>query len=185
MVSELAALGQPANLIVVSDHGMAATSSERVVALDRIIPATDARIVEAGPYATFAPLPGREAATAAALLKPHPHMQCWRKGEIPARFHYGRNVRIPPFLCLAQDGWELMKTAPTASFSRGNHGFDPTAESMRALFIANGPAFVAGSTVKVFDNVAVAPLLRTLLGLPADPTLDGTDAVFRPVLRRE
>ncbi|ONF97743.1 alkaline phosphatase family protein [Sphingomonas jeddahensis] len=185
MVSELAALGQPANLIVVSDHGMAATSSERVVALDRIVPATDARIVEGGPYATFAPLPGREAATAAALLKSHPHMQCWRKAEIPARFHYGRNPRIPAFLCLAQDGWELMKTAPSAPFSRGNHGFDPTSESMRSLFIANGPAFIAGSTVKAFDNVAITPLLRTLLGLPADPRLDGTDAVFRPVLRRE
>ncbi len=185
LVSELAALGQPANLIVVSDHGMAATSSERVVALDQVIPANDARIVEAGPYATFAPLPGREAATAAVLLKPHAHMECWRKGEIPARFHYGRNPRIPPFLCLAEDGWELMKTAPTAAFSRGNHGFDPLAPSMRALFIANGPAFVPGRKVGGFDNVAVTPLLRTLLGLPADPTLDGTDAVFRPVLRRE
>jgi predicted AlkP superfamily pyrophosphatase or phosphodiesterase len=185
LLEGLTELGQPANLIIVSDHGMAATSSDRVVALDRLVPATDARIVEAGPYATFMPLPGREDAVAAALLKPHPHMQCWRKGEIPARFHYGRNTRIPPFLCLGEDGWELMKTAPTAPFSRGNHGFDPEAPSMRALFIANGPAFVPGKRVATFDNVAVAPLLRTLLGLPADPTLDGTDAVFRRVLKKK
>jgi predicted AlkP superfamily pyrophosphatase or phosphodiesterase len=185
LIDGLAQLGQSANLIVVSDHGMAATSSERVVALDRIVPATDARIVESGPYATFMPLPGRETALAATLLKPHPHMECWRKGEIPARFHYGRNTRIPPFLCLAQDGWELMKTAAPQPFSRGNHGFDPAAPSMRALFVASGPAFIAGRRIAAFDNVAVAPLLRTLLGLPADPTLDGTDAVFRPVLRRE
>lgn len=185
LAAGLAELGQPANLIVVADHGMAATSDTRVVALDKIVSATDARIVEAGPYATFMPLPGRESAVAAALLKPHEHMECWRKEAIPTRFHYGRNTRIPPFLCLGQDGWELMKTAPTASFSRGNHGFDPAAPSMRALFVANGPAFAAGRKIAAFDNVAVAPLLRTLLGLPADPTLDGTDAVFRPVLRRE
>ena len=55
---------------------------------------------------------------------------------------------------------------------------------MRALFIANGPAFARGRQLPVFDNVAVTPLLRTLLGLPANPRLDGTDAVFRPVLRR-
>nr|WP_231731678.1 ectonucleotide pyrophosphatase/phosphodiesterase [Sphingomonas sp. CCH5-D11] len=183
LVSELAELGQPANLIIVSDHGMAATSSERVVPLDQIVAATDARIVEAGPYATFAPLPAREAAVASALLKSHPHMECWRKENIPARFHYGRNTRIPPFLCLAADGWELMKTAPAQSYTRGNHGFDPMAPSMSALFIANGPAFARGQTLRAFDNVAVAPLLRTLLRLPADPKLDGTDAVFRPVLQ--
>lgn len=184
LVEGLAELGQPANLIIVSDHGMSQTSSERVVALDRIVPATDARVVESGPYATFAPLPGRDAAVAAALLKPHSHMECWRKEAIPARFHYGQNVRVPAFLCLAEDGWELQKTAPTMTYTRGNHGFDPYAPSMQALFIANGPAFAPGKKVGAFDNVAVAPLLRTLLGLPADPTLDSTDAVFRPVLRR-
>lgn len=185
LVSGLAALGQPANIIVVADHGMAATSSERVVALDRLVAPTDARIVESGPYATFAPLPGREAAVAAALLKPHPHMSCWRKENIPARFHYGRNVRVPAFLCLAEDGWELQKAAPAQPYARGNHGFDPMLPSMKAVFIANGPAFARDRQLPAFDNVAVAPLLRTLLGLPADPTLDGTDAVFRPVLRNE
>ena len=43
-------------------------------------------------------------------------------------------------------------------------------------------AFARGQRIEDFDNVSVAPLLRTLLGLPADPTLDGTDAPFRPVL---
>jgi predicted AlkP superfamily pyrophosphatase or phosphodiesterase len=185
LVAGLAELGQPANLIIVSDHGMAPTSSERVVALDKIVSASDARVVESGPYATFAPLPGRDAAVASALLRPQPHMECWRKEAIPAKFHYGRNPRIPAFVCLAEDGWELQKTAPSVAYSRGSHGFDPYAPSMTALFIANGPAFAAGKRVNAFDNVAVAPLLRTLLGLPADPTLDGTDAVFRPVLRRK
>lgn len=184
LVAGLADLRQPANLVIVADHGMAATSSERVVSLDRIVSASDARIVESGPYATFEPLSGREGAVAAALLKPHPHMECWRKENIPVRFHYGSNPRIPAFLCLAEDGWELLKTAPTQSYARGTHGFDPLGPSMRALFIANGPAFAHGRQLPVFDNVAVTPLLRTLLGLSADPTLDGTDAVFRPVLRR-
>lgn len=182
LVEGLAAQGQPANLVIVSDHGMAATSSDRVIALDKIVSTEDARVVESGPYATFAPLPGREAAVAAALLKPHAHMECWRKAEIPAHLHYGKNPRVPPFLCLAEDGWMTYKTAPTTPFSRGEHGFDNNLPSMRALFIANGPAFARGQRIEDFDNVSVAPLLRTLLGLPADPTLDGTDAPFRPVL---
>jgi predicted AlkP superfamily pyrophosphatase or phosphodiesterase len=184
LTAELRALGQPANLMIVSDHGMAATSSERSVALDRIVPATDARVFEAGPYASFFPLPGREAAVDAALLRPHPHMTCWLKASIPARFRYGANRRVPPYLCLAEVGWTLAKTAPTKSAVGGNHGYDHHAPEMRALFIASGPAFRAGVTLDPFDNVSVAPLLRDLLGLPPEPGLDGTAAPFESARRR-
>ena len=179
LVDGLRALNQPANLVVVADHGMVATSSERTIALDRVMAATDARVVETGPYATLAPLPGREQALAAALLRPHPRMSCWRKEQIPARLHYGRNPRVPPFLCLAEPGWEIVRTAPTRADVGGNHGYDPAAPSMRALFLAHGPAFRAGARVPAFDNVAVAPLLRNLLGLPPGQGLDGTSAPFK------
>ena len=179
----LAGLGQPANLVIVADHGMAPTSSARTIALDTIVKATDARVIESGPYASFVPLPGREAALDAALLKPWPHMQCWRKSDIPARFHYGRNDRVPPILCLAADGWSILKTAPQKASTGGNHGYDNDQPDMRALFIANGPAFAKGRTLAAFDNVDVAPLLRDLLGLPAAQGIDGTDAPFREVVK--
>lgn len=184
MLDAVAALGQPANVVVVSDHGMAATSSARVVPLDRILPPADARLVETGSYATFVPAPGREGAVAAALLRPHPHMTCWRKAAIPARFAYGRNPRIPPFLCLAETGWLLNKSAPTGSFDGGNHGYDNEAGEMRATFIAAGPAFAGGRTLGTIDSVDVAPLLRDLLALPAGTGLDGSDRPFRGVLKR-
>ncbi len=184
LAAELRTLGQPANLVIVSDHGMAATSSARSVALDRIVSATDARVLEAGPYASFFALPGREAAVDAALLRPHPHMTCWRKERIPARFRYGANARVPPYLCLAEVGWTLAKTAPTRASVGGNHGYDNEAPEMLALFIANGPAFRAGTKLAAFDNVAVAPLLRDLIGLPPAPGLDGTAAPFENARRR-
>jgi len=53
------------------------------------------------------------------------------------------------------------------------------------LFIANGPAFAGGKTLPPFDNVDVAPLLRDLIGLPAGTGLDGDDAPFRGVLKRQ
>ncbi len=182
LTSELRKLGQQANLVIVSDHGMAATSSERTIALDRIIPPAAATIVETGPYATFTPLPGKTGAVEAALLRPHPHMECWRKDRIPARFRYGTNPRIPPYLCLAEPGWTTVKTAPAGAWTGGNHGYDNAAPAMRALFIANGPAFKDGVKLPPFDNVDVAPLLRDLIGLPPGQRLDGTDAPFRSVL---
>jgi hypothetical protein len=54
---------------------------------------------------------------------------------------------------------------------------------MAALFIAHGPAF-RPAKLPPFDNVDVYPLLRDLLGLPAKPGIDGTDAPFRDVLVR-
>lgn len=129
-------------------------------------------------------------AVASALLRPHAHMTCWRRpgpsgveGErIPARFHYGANSRVPPFLCLARDGWTLAKTAPAKPEAGGNHGYDNDLPDMRALFIANGPAFAVGKRLATFDSVDIAPLLRDLLGLPAGAGLDGTDEPFRGVM---
>ncbi|NYT42957.1 alkaline phosphatase family protein [Sphingomonas sp. R-74633] len=181
LVDGLAALGQPANLIIVADHGMAQTSSARVALLG--IGPDDAHVVETGPYASLIPAPGREALVEKALLGKHEHFECWRKAEIPARFHYGTNPRIPPIFCLAETGWQLLDKPPKRDQVGGNHGFDNMAPEMSALFIANGPAFRPG-VLPAFTNVDVYPLLRDLIGLPAKPGIDGSDAPFKDVLRR-
>lgn len=182
LVAGLKAMGQPANLVIVADHGMAASSSERVVALDKVADSANYRVVESGPYATLAAVPGREKALEAALLKPHAHMQCWRKGDIPARFHYGTHQRIPPYLCLGETGWEIQPTAPTKSVSGGSHGWDDRAPEMQALFIANGPAFAPGAKpAPDFANVDVYPLLARLLGIAPRPS-DGNPATLSGIV---
>ena len=183
LVDRLAGLGQPANLVIVADHGMAATASARTVALDSLLPPGSYRTIDAGAFASIVPTPGSEAEVAAALLKPQPHMQCWRKADIPVRFNYGRNPRVAPLVCLAEVGWVIQPKAPTASFAGGNHGYDNAAPEMRALFIASGPAFRSGVRLGDFDNTSVAPLLRRLLGLPAGTGLDGDTTAFGKALR--
>lgn len=182
----LAALGQPANLIVVADHGMAPISEDRVIDFARVADPADYRILEDGVYASFFAAPGHEAALEAAVLKPHDHMQCWRKAEIPARFHYGANPRVPPYFCLADITWSIRAKAPDPDWqpNYGNHGWDNAEPMMLALFVANGPAFVPGKRIGTFDNVDVYPLLRDLVGLPPATGVDGSDAAFRDVLVR-
>ena len=182
LMDGLKALGQPANLVIVSDHGMGASTSERVVALDKIADPADYRIVEYGSYATLAAQPGREKALEAALLKPHAHMQCWRKEAMPARFHYGTHRRIPPYFCLGETGWEIQATTPTRAVIGGSHGWDDQAPEMRALFIAHGPAFAAGTQPgRDFANVDVYPLLARLIGIAPVPG-DGDPAALAPIL---
>lgn len=182
LVEQLALLDQPANLVVVSDHGMAAVSNDRVVALSDLASAEDGRAVEAGVFASFNPLPGRQAALAASLSRPREHVACWPKARIPARFHYGTNPRIPAWFCLAEPGWRILREPPTRP-AGGEHGYDNDAKDMRALFIANGPAFAGGKTLATFDNVDVYPLLREVIGLSPVPGKDGTIDPVRGALK--
>lgn len=179
----LAALGQPANLVIVADHGMAATSGERTLAILGRLHPDEYHLVETGPYLSLTPAPGKEAKVEKVLLGKHDHYECWRKAEIPARFHYGTNPRIPAIFCLAETGWLIGDKPGKPGDAGGTHGFDNQSPDMTALFIANGPAF-RPATLPAFTNVDVYPLLRDLIGLPPKAGVDGTDAPFRDVLAR-
>jgi predicted AlkP superfamily pyrophosphatase or phosphodiesterase len=79
------------NIVIVSDHGMTATSADRVIYLDDLFDVSHAIVPSMGAYGGVDPLPGHEAEIAAALLTHHDHMTCWKKSEIPAALHYGTN----------------------------------------------------------------------------------------------
>jgi hypothetical protein len=60
------------------------------------------------------------------------------------------------------------------------HGYPPERASMRAIFIARGPAFGKG-VVKPFQNIHIYPLLAKVLELqpaPNDGKLDSVRAVL-------
>ena len=179
----LAELHQPANLVVVADHGMAAIAPERVVRLDSFASPADYMLVEEGPFATLNARPGHEDALAAALTHAPAHVQCWPRAQIPERLHYGHNPRVAQFLCLADVGWEVLAREPARPVHGGTHGFDNDAPEMRALFIASGPAVRGRGVLPTFDNVDIEPLLRDLIGLPQATGRDGDDAPFRDALR--
>jgi predicted AlkP superfamily pyrophosphatase or phosphodiesterase len=180
----LATMGQPANLVIVADHGMAATSPDRVVWLHDIADPADYHVVDEGPVATIDAVPGHEAALAASLFKPHTHVNCLRKADLPDRLHFGHNPRVAPFVCLADVGWLLLDVFPKKyGVDLGSHGYDNQASEMLALFIATGPDIARKGAIPTFDNVDVYALLRDLLHMPAKPDIDGTDAPFRGALK--
>lgn len=175
------------NIVVVSDHGMTATSETRIVVLDRIVDIGEVKVITAGVLTGLEAKPGDEAAVDAALLRPHPHMRCWKKSAIPARLHYGTNPRIPPILCLADDGWlidtQTYLNNPQHHTSQGEHGYDNDDPRMRALFVAEGPAFKRGVIFPEFDNVDVYPLLAKILGIRPAPN-DGNIGNVAAMLAR-
>ncbi len=184
LVQGLRDMAIPADLVIVADHGMAATSSERVIALDRLADPALYRVIEQGSYAALVPTEGNEERLWKALSASGPNHTCWRKDQIPARLHYGASPRVPPIICLARSGWTITATAPDRAFVGGAHGYDPEDPAMAALFIGNGPSFVPGVRLAPFDNTAITPLLRHLLGLPPVDSLDGTIKPFAGGLRQ-
>ncbi|HET6783981.1 MAG TPA: alkaline phosphatase family protein, partial [Pseudoxanthomonas sp.] len=173
------------NVIVVSDHGMAAVPTGQAIAVEDMVPVEDAVVVSIGQSVGIAPRAGRVEAAEKRLLGRHNHYQCWRKSELPARWHYGRNARVPPIVCQMDEGWDAIPAASVAkralAGTRGSHGYDPALASMRATFIAHGPAFRKGVVIAPFDNVDVYPLMARLLDIPAREN-DGDIAPLLPAL---
>ena len=167
-------------LVIVSDHGMAATSPDRVTYIDDLIDPEAVRIIYSGAATFLNPVPGREAEVEAALLGSRPHLDCWRKNEIPARFVLGSHPRVPAIVCASEPGWLLATRARPVTREGGAHGYDNASPEMAALFIAHGPGVVAGRRLRDLDSVDVQPLLGRLLGI-AVPQGDGDAADTLPV----
>jgi predicted AlkP superfamily pyrophosphatase or phosphodiesterase len=187
LVAGLKARGIAANLIIVADHGMAAVTPDHVLVVDSLIDVNAVHVVfeDAVMGIDIPDTPAAHAAEA-RLLAPHDHVACWRKADVPARFHYGTNPRVPDVVCAAETGWVLETREHVEhrhSPMRGEHGYDNQDPQMGALFIANGPAFRQGLVIKPFPNVDVYPLMTDLLGVPARPN-DGRLEDLAPILAR-
>ena len=167
-------------LVVVSDHGMAATSPDRVVWIDDIIDPAALKIGYGGAVLTADPAPGREAEVQQKLVGRHPHMECWNKADVPARLFYGSNPRVAQIVCLVETGWLTATRDRPVTRAGGAHGYDNQAPEMAAIFIAHGPGVVAGRRLTDMDSVDVQPFLARMLGIAA-PAGDGRAQDTLPV----
>ncbi|MFZ6849089.1 ectonucleotide pyrophosphatase/phosphodiesterase [Undibacterium sp. RuRC25W] len=183
LMAGLAARQITANIVIISDHGMASTSADRVIYLDKFIATSNFKLVTSGTYAGIDPLPGQASLVNKALVKKHDHMACWNKADIPARYQYGKHPRVPAIVCLADVGWLIFGAEdPKIHANGGSHGYDNMTREMGALFIANGPAFKQHVSLPAFDNVDVYPLVMRLIdvpALPSDGSLTSTAAALR------
>lgn len=166
------------NLLIVSDHGMAEVTPERLIYMDDYLEIGSADVVELGTIVSLAPRAGADEAVYRGLRRA-PHLRVYRKSEIPRRYHYRANPRIQPIVAIADEGW-MVTTRPIASrtgghMPRGMHGYPPDVPSMRAIFLARGPGFKRGAVVEPFQNIHLYELIAHLLHLtpaPNDGVLD-------------
>ncbi len=173
---------------VVSDHGMAQLSPDRVIFVDDYLDPATVKVVDWSPVLMLAPPPGAVDRVYRALEGRHPAMAIYKREETPPALHYRSHLRISPIVGIAADGWTITSRARFEAdrgagreLERGAHGYDPANQSMHGLFVAAGPRLREGMRVPPFENVHLYELFCALLGVDAAAN-DGDPAATRMLL---
>lgn len=169
------------NILITSDHGMAATSRDRIIFLDDYIDLDRVRVVDWGALASIRPHSGEEKIIYRALVNAHPHMRVYRKAETPQHWHYRKHRRIQPIIAVADEGWSITSRGYFQShpdrYTGGAHGYDNALISMRGIFIAHGPAFKQGLRMGPLKNIHLYALMTEILDLTPAPNAGSVDSV--------
>ena len=180
---------QWANVLVLSDHGMSATSRDRSIVLDDYISPGDVDVIDLSPTVGLNPKPGKDQVVYAGLQRA-PHLHVYRKADSPERWRYRDHPRIPAIVGVVDEGWQLLSRTAVEAIDAGKrprvtgeHGYDPRDASMRAVFVAAGPAFREGATVPAFENVSLYNVFARVLGVTPAKN-DGDPAVVDRLLKR-
>jgi len=169
------------NLIVLSDHGMASVSPEKYINLKSVVPDRMIESISGGnPVYLINPASGK-ADSVLLLINSTSGVKAWRKSELPEKWHYGTHPRIPEIVVVADSSWSI-GTRPSASRSRGAHGYDNQNPELYSIFYAAGPAFKKNRTLQELNNVDVYNIVCKILNLKPAPN-DGNPKVLGKVLR--
>ncbi|KPI43461.1 putative pyrophosphatase/phosphodiesterase [Cyphellophora attinorum] len=185
------------NLVVVSDHGMATTSTKRIIQLDELI---DVSLID---HMDGWPLRGLRLKDAERDLEPL-HQQLlaaakkmgsfdvYTRETMPERYHFSNNDRIAPLWIVPKAGWAVLEKTDfdvakaledgTSYEPKGLHGYDHEHPLMRAIFVARGPAFPhpGNSRLATFQNTEVYNIVCESIGIKPGPNNGTLHLPLRP-----
>jgi len=168
--------------VVVSDHGMAATSNDRRISLSDLLSGASAEVLETGGLLALNPSGSSTAETLyQTLARKHPALAVYKRENLPRWLQYGSNPRVPAIVGLVEVGWRvspggLAGAATTLLRSGGAHGYDPRYREMHGLFVAAGPNIRHGLIAPEFQNIHVYDFMCAALELKPAPN-DGDPLV--------
>ena len=155
------------NVVVVSDHGMATTDTNRLIQLEDIIDTSLIEHTDGWPLYGLRPKNPNDLQDLYYILlaeaEMNPNFDVYlRDINMPERYHFSKNERIAPLWIVPKTGWAIVtqdefnvaeaKENGQVYHPRGLHGYDHEHPLMRAIFVARGPAFphAANSRVEPF-----------------------------------
>lgn len=182
------------NVVVVSDHGMAPTSDDRLLFLDDVVDLDKIEHTDGWPLFGLRPYAQYSVDEIYAEIKAKipPHFSVYLKQDIPAEWNFGGDnhafsYRLAPVWIIPDVGYSITthqsfeKNGNTYT-PKGVHGYNNTETLMRALFLGSGPFFDAmlpkkGLKILPFPNTDVYNLLCESLNIVPAPN-NGTSRLL-------
>lgn len=195
------------NIVVVSDHGMATTSTHRLIQLEDLIDTSEIEHIDGWPLYGLRPKDTSEE----TLMRLYNTLSAesgqpkyegafnvyLRDRDMPERYNFANNFRIAPLWIVPNVGWAIVtreefdvadgQHRELVYTPRGLHGYDHEHPLMRAIFIARGPAFphTPGNMVEPFQNIEVYNIVCDSLGLEPKPNNGTLRLPLKPVGRHD
>lgn len=144
------------NVIIVSDHGMATTDTNRLLQLEDLVDIDKIEHNDGWPLFGLRPKKLGDLQSLYDGLKEkakdNDSFEVYlRDVDMPERYHFSKNERIAPLWIIPKTGWAIVKKdefdvqaaikSGDVYHPRGLHGYDHEHPLMRAIFVARGPAF--------------------------------------------
>ena len=170
------------NLIILSDHGMEAVSPKRYINIKSLVPDRMIASISGGnPVYMINPLAGKKDSVL-YLLNRSRGLKAWSKSQLPPKWHYGTNLRIPEIVVVADSSWSIGTRPDGSSIRGGAHGYDNSNSDMFSIFYAAGPAFKKNYRFRELNNIDIYNLIcRSLNIVPAKN--DGNPGHIKGMLR--
>lgn len=181
------------NLIIVSDHGMAATSNDRLLFLDDVVTMSKVEHIDGWPLFGLRPYASvlvddvfEEIKTKLAQMDAgvRDNFSLYRVEDIPPEWNFGGkvtahkfNYRLAPIWIIPNVGYSITTHKKFSEnnedyYPKGVHGYNNTHLLMRAIFLGQGPYFkekLTGKKVLPFTNVNVYNIVCDTLGIEPSP----------------
>ncbi len=177
------------NIIVVSDHGMAEVSNDRVVNVEKPILGDKYTLDGDGPFMFV--FTGKDTIQTIyeKLKKNEKHYKVYLKTNMPPHYYFDDNEDIAPIIIVAEPGWVVVNNSSPADiiakYGKGKHGYEKDWLDMHGTFIAAGPAFKEGYKTGTVWNIDIYPLLCKMYNIPIDHKIDGDINRIRYILKDE
>ncbi|EEH43817.1 uncharacterized protein PADG_00106 [Paracoccidioides brasiliensis Pb18] len=179
-------LTEVVNLVIVSDHGMATTSTDRLVQLEDLIDMDLVDRIDGWPLRGIRPKRPEDLETLKQQLSKsskayHDSIEVYTRETMPERYHFSNNDRIAPLWVIPKTGWAIvertefdvkkMQMNKEVYRPRGLHGYDHEHPLMRSIFVARGPKFPhnPNSRMEVFQNIEVYNIICDSLEIKPFP----------------
>jgi predicted AlkP superfamily pyrophosphatase or phosphodiesterase len=192
------------DIMVVSDHGMSKTSSDKALFVDDYLDMNKIDVYDTYPMASINPKNISDInliydkLVNASRIGNETLFHVWITDEtkgneesiIPDRYHYKYQInnRISPIVTVPAPPytWAVKNDFDESNFPKGLHGYENSIEDMRAIFLAKGPSFQkkVNFTLEPFANTELYDVMCRILKIkpaPNNSTASGR-ALFDKVL---